>query len=480
VIGTGSRGPLPGIGVSVLLVVVAVATFVMVTAIGPSTPAPGVGQPVHPAAAVASDPSILPSVLLAWVVVILTARAVGSVFSWLHQPPVMGEVIAGILLGPSLLGQLAPGAFASVFEPRALPVLAGLSQLGIVLFMFLVGMELDPVLLKRRRDSALTISVASMTVAFAGGLALAWFLYPHLSNPEVPFRVFALFLGVALSVTAFPVLVRILTDRGLIGTELGTLAVSCAAVDDLAAWCLLAFVSSARAASFGAAWVTVATATAYVVVMLVAVRPLVHTLVRRYDGRGAPSPSLFALMVVLMLLSALATERIGIHAVFGAFLAGAVAPHDSRFAREVARKLQEFLVVLFLPLFFALTGLRTQLGLLHGTGPWLLCLVITLVACLGKFGGTFLASRLTGLSWRQAAALGVLLNTRGLMELIVLNVGLEQGVISETLFTMLVVMAVLTTVATTPVLDALGGASSLQTQRLGAVSPVSTVREAFR
>jgi K+:H+ antiporter len=437
-----------------LMVAATLAVFFAVNGLGAGLVAPGPARALPHGRPSGTGADLVGPVLLALVVVILTARAVGAVFGWLRQPPVIGEVIAGILLGPSLFGRLAPDASSYVFRPEILPALGVLAQIGVILFIFLVGMELDTDLIRERSPSAATISVASMTTAFALGSVLALWLYPRLSSSDVPFSLFTLFLGLAMSVTAFPVLVRILTDRGIQKTEVGALAISCASVDDVAAWCLLAFVSSVSGARFAGAWSTVGLTLAYVVLMIVVARPLVRSLVFRQERLGVSTQTSLGLMVLAMLMSALATEWIGIHALFGAFLLGAVIPHDSRLAQELGRKLQDFVVVLFLPTFFAFTGLRTELHLVRG-GEWGLCLVIILIACLGKFGGTALASRMSGFDWRDSVALGALMNTRGLMELIVLNVGLDQGVISSTLFSMMVVMAVVTTVAAGPVLDVL-------------------------
>ena len=438
-----------------LMIAASIAIFLAVDRLGAGLVAPRASGPPMPRPAGGHGPDMLASVLLALVVVIVTARAVGTFFAWMRQPPVIGEVIAGILLGPSLLGRLAPEVSCYVFRPEMLPSLGVLAQIGVILFMFLVGLELDTDLIRQRSPTAATISVASMTTAFAGGVALALWLYPRLSTSDVPFALFALFLGVAMSVTAFPVLVRILTDRGIDRTEVGALAISCAGVDDVAAWCLLAFVSGIAQTRFGAAWSTVGLTLGYVAFVLAVVRPAVRALIRRHERLGVPTQASLGLMVLCMLASALATEWIGIHALFGAFLLGVVVPHDSRLAVELARKLQGLVVALFLPAFFALTGLRTDLDLVGAGGHWALCLAITLVACLGKFGGTAAAARISGLGWRDSVALGALLNTRGLMELIVLNVGLDQGVISPTLFSMMVVMAVVTTLLAAPVLDGL-------------------------
>jgi K+:H+ antiporter len=437
------------------MIVATVAIFLVVDRRGAGLVAPLPPPLRFPHAVPPHGTDMLAPVLLALVVVILAARTVGAVFGWLRQPPVIGEVIAGILLGPSVLGRLAPDVSAYVFPAPVLPFLGVLAQIGVILFMFLVGLELDTNLLRQRSRAAATISVASMTTAFAMGVVLALWLYPRLATADVPFARFALFLGVAMSVTAFPVLVRILTDRGLERTEVGTLAISCAGVDDVAAWCLLAFVSGLGGGRSAGVWSTVALAVGYVAVVLAVVRPAVRGLIRRHERPGASAQTSLGVLVLAMLASALTTEWIGIHALFGAFLLGAVVPHDSKLVRELGKRLQDLVVVLFLPAFFAFSGLRTQLQLLEGAEQWALCLAITLVACLGKFGGTLAAARLCGLGWRQSAALGALMNTRGLMELIVLSVGLDQGVISPQLFSMMVVMAVVTTLAGGPLLDVL-------------------------
>jgi Kef-type K+ transport system membrane component KefB len=296
-----------------------------------------------------------------------------------------------------------------------------------------------------------TISHASIVVPFLLGAALALWLYPLLSHEGVDFTSFALFMGVAMAITAFPVLARILTDRGMTRTELGVLALGCAAADDVTAWCLLALVVGVARAEVGGVLRVLGLALLYVGVMVALVRPLAARLTRRW-GEGELTPAVAAWVFVALLLSALATEAIGIHAIFGAFLLGAVIPHDSAVARVFTRKLEEVVTILLLPAFFAYTGMRTQIGLVGGVREWLVCAAIIAVATAGKFGGTLMAARLAGLNWRLAASLGVLMNTRGLMELIVLNVGLDLGVISPTLFAMMVLMALATTLATTPAL----------------------------
>jgi Kef-type K+ transport system membrane component KefB len=351
------------------------------------------------------------------------------------------------LLATTVYVLMLAGAVLAFLEVLFLGIIA---QVGVILFMFVVGLELDPAVMRDRTRSTIAISHASITLPFVLGTLLALPLYTRLSTSDVPFTAFALFLGVSMSITAFPVLARILTDRGIQRTRLGVIALTCAAVDDVTAWCLLAFVVSVVKAKSGSVLVTVVLTAAYIGLLLIVVRPLVARWVRAFDHRGV-THSVMTVAFVALLLSALVTEAIGIHAIFGAFVLGVIVPHDSRIARELRANIEGVVVVLLLPAFFAFTGLRTQVGLLRGAGAWLLCAGIILVASLGKFGGSAAAARLTGLSWRDAASLGALMNTRGLVELIVLNIGLDLRVLSPELFAMLVVMALVTTMATTPV-----------------------------
>jgi Kef-type K+ transport system membrane component KefB len=393
---------------------------------------------------------------LALAVVITTARTLGALFARLSQPPVIGEVIAGLLIGPSLLGRVAPTLSSYILPVPVAPFVGVLAQVGVVLYMFLVGTELDLSRIRGRVHSTVAISHASIVVPFLLGSALALFLYPRFSSRDVPFTVFALFSGVAMSVTAFPVLARILTDRGVQNSAMGTLALTCAAVDDVTAWCLLAVVVSVATHTRSGALLTIGLSIAYVAGMLFLVRPLLGRFARRQQqDRVALSRSVLALVCVLLLVSALITEAIGIHAIFGAFVLGAIIPHDSPLAASLKAKLEDIVVVFFLPAFFAYTGMRTQMGLVSGLGAWGWCVLILLTASAGKFGGSFAAARLSGLGWRDSASIAVLMNTRGLVELIVLNIGLDLKVISPTLFAMLVLMAVVTTVSTTPILQSL-------------------------
>ena len=382
----------------------------------------------------------------------LTARLFGAIFRKLNQPAVIGEVVGGIALGPSLLGRLAPELQTIVLPAEAIPVLGVLSQLGVILYMFLVGLELDLGLLRTSVSKTIAISLSAIVVPFALGSALAWGLFDRLASPGVDRGAFVLFVGVALSITAFPVLARILGDRALQRTPLGTLALTCAAINDAIAWCLLAFAVSIMQATPAAAVRTAGLTALYIAVMLTAGRTVTASAVRRLDRSARIGEQSVALVLVAVLLSAVATEFIGIHAIFGAFLLGTIIPHDSKVATDVTERIADIVRVMFLPAFFAFTGLRTEIGLIASTEDWLFCALIVAVATAGKFGGTAVAANLSGLSWRESGALGILMNTRGLVELIVLNIGLDLGVISPRLFTMLVIMALATTMMTGPIL----------------------------
>jgi Kef-type K+ transport system membrane component KefB len=405
------------------------------------------------AAAPAAHP--LPRLLLALAAVILAGRVLASLLELIGQPPVIGEVLAGILLGPSLLGWICRDWFgmatSPLLPPDVAPHLSLIAQLGVILYMFLVGLEFNAGLLRSHAHAAVAISHASILVPFLLGSALALGLYGQLAPAGVPFTSFALFMGVALAVTAFPVLARILTDRGIAQTDLGVLALSCAAVDDVTAWCLLALVAGVVQSQVSGAIQVIVLSLVYIAGMLLVVRPIAARLITMTHGAGL-SPTSIALVFAALLLSALTTELIGIHAVFGAFLLGVIIPHDSHIAQSLKGGLEQVVLVLLLPAFFAYTGMRTEIGLVSGWQQWLTCGLIILVASLGKFGGTLAAAHFAGLDWRTSSALGILMNTRGLMELIVLNIGLDLGVISPTLFAMMVLMALTTTLATTPLL----------------------------
>jgi Kef-type K+ transport system membrane component KefB len=458
------------------LLAAGVVTFVLIRAYGETLSAPAAEPGTTMAVGSATGKGhALFHVLLALAVVIALGRILGKAFTYIGQPPVIGEVVAGIMLGPSLLGRISPDAMDFLLPKDAAPHLGIVAQLGAILYMFIVGLELNTVQLRSIAHSVFAVSYVSMVLPFVLGAALALWLYPVLSNAAVPFTSFALFVGVAMAITAFPVLARILTDRGLERTNLGVTALGAAAVGDVTAWCLLALVVGVAKADIGAALQVILLAMLFVTAMLVVVRPFVAGYVRR-AGDVAPSRETIAFVMIGVLLAALTTDAIGVHAVFGAFLLGALIPHDSRLARDIGRKLTDVVTVLLLPAFFAFTGLRTQIGLVSSGSEWLMCAAIVVVATAGKFGGALIAARLTGQGWRQAAAVGSLMNTRGLMELIVLNIGLDLKVISPTLFAMMVIMALITTMTTAPLLHFLlpnsessGGKPDAKAERATAV-----------
>jgi Kef-type K+ transport system membrane component KefB len=397
----------------------------------------------------------LPTLLIQVGVILIASRLVGYLFRKIHQPQVMGEMVAGILLGPSLLGWVAPGIFTALFPPESLGFLNSLSQIGLLLFMFLVGLELDPKILRGRGHTALVTSHVSIIAPFMLGTLLALYLYPRLSDDSVTFTGFALFLGAAMSITAFPVLARILTERNLLRTPLGAVAIACAAVDDVTGWCVLAGVVLVVRTTGATTplWLTLFGTAIYVLGMFFLIRPAFQKLEGLFEKRGRINQNMLALILLLVLASAWATEWLGIHALFGAFLAGAIMPKKYRFAHALNEKLNDAAVVLLLPIFFAFTGLRTSIGLVSGAEMWFYCGLIILVAIAGKFGGSTISARITGMPWREAGALGILMNTRGLMELVLLNIGLDIGVISPALFAMMVLMALITTFMTSPILE---------------------------
>ena len=390
-------------------------------------------------------------------VVLACSRIVGSLFLKVGQPRVVGEMFAGIMLGPSLLGGIAPQWSAFVFPPSSLGFLNALSQVGVIVFMFLVGLGINPRELKSQGHAAVLTSHVSITAPFVLASFLAFYLYPRLSDSSVPFTSFALFMGAAMSITAFPVLARILAERNMLNSRLGTVGIACAAVDDVTGWCILAYiVLFIRAGNTGHPILfTVGGLIAFALVMVYGVQRLVKRFEVSYRQTGELSENALALMLLLALISALCTEWLGIHLLFGSFLMGTIMPKEQMFVRYVVNKFETIVVTLLLPLFFAFTGLRTNVGLVKGAEMWMYCVAIILVATLGKLGGSMLASWWSGMPAREAAGLGTLMNTRGLMELVILNIGLDIKVISPALFSMMVVMALVTTFMTNPLLQAI-------------------------
>jgi Kef-type K+ transport system membrane component KefB/nucleotide-binding universal stress UspA family protein len=393
-------------------------------------------------------------VLVEVLIVIGLSRLVGQAFRWIQQPLVIGEIVAGIMLGPSLFGLLAPSFSATLFPPETIPYLNVLSQVGLIFFMFLIGLELNPKYLSGNINVAVLTSHVSILVPFSLGTLLAVLLYPLVSNASVSFTAFALFLGAAMSITAFPVLARIITENNLQGTRLGTLALTCAAVDDVTAWCLLAVaIAVARTGNFVGAIPTIIESIVYIAFILTVGRWFLERLGIYYQRTGRLSQLVLAYIYMGVVASALITEYIGIHLIFGAFLLGAAMPKNAGLVRELAEKTEDFVLIFLLPIFFAYSGLKTQIGLLNRPELWMLCFSVLAVAIAGKYVGTYVAARFSGINNREASALGWLMNTRGLTELIVLNIGLELGVITPLLFTMLVIMALVTTFMTSPLLE---------------------------
>lgn len=392
--------------------------------------------------------------LLQVLVIVVAARSLGTLFRKMGQPAVIGEMLAGILLGPSLLGWVIPASQSFLFAPDSLTPLKMLSQIGVILFMFVVGIELDLGHLREKAHAAVLVSHASIIVPFFLGIGGALFLYRQTAPEGLPFLPFALFFGVSMSITAFPVLARILEDRKLTGTGLGTTALACAAVDDVTAWCLLAVVVAlVKATGVTSALWTIGLSVTFIGFMLYVVRPQLARMTRVASSPWSGGSGLVAFYLSVVFASALVTEVIGIHALFGAFLAGVCMPPDPALRRFLRERIETFSTVFLLPLFFAFTGLRTEIGLLGDWKGWLLCLGVVALAIAGKLGGTMAAARFTGMSWADSFSLGALMNTRGLVELIVLNIGFELGVLSPRIFTMLVLMALVTTFMTGPLLS---------------------------
>lgn len=454
-----------------VLVLVPVALVVWLLYAGPSAPSgvtSSMWPPMPPEAtggAIARPASAfeLGRLVLQLVVVLLAARVCGGLARRVGQPAVIGEMFAGIALGPSLLGAVAPAISAMVFPVASLGFLNALSQIGVLLFLFVVGLHVDLPSLRRQSGTAVIASHASIAAPFTLGVALAHLLFPQFAPAGISFVPFALFVGVAMSVTAFPVLARILEERRMLDTPIGALAVACAAVDDVTAWILLAGVV-AIVHSAGLVWPLVRIlggTLVFVLVMYGVVRPLLARWNRRQAElaaeaggaaarRGATSLSL---LIIIALLGAYATEALGIHALFGAFVAGTIVPREHELAERTASQLGEFLAVLLLPLFFAYTGLRTDLRAIADVSALWAVAAVLVVAVAGKVGGTTIAARASGQDWQSATMLGVLMNTRGLMELVVLNIGLDLGVIAPPLFSIMVIMALVTTAMTVPLLS---------------------------
>lgn len=394
------------------------------------------------------------SVLLLQIIVILIAvRFVSSLFKLIGQPGVIGEIIAGIALGPSLLGHFFPETFQFLFPADSLTNLNLLSQIGLILFMFIIGMELDFGVLKQKIHETLVISHAGIIVPFFLGIASSIWVYEEYASQQTAFLPFALFIGISMSITAFPVLARIIQERNMTKTPLGVLTIASAANDDITAWCLLAVVIAiAKAGTVVSALFTIGLALVYIVIMFTLVRPFLRKIGKVYANSEVINKSFISFIFLTLILSAVVTEVIGIHALFGAFLAGVVMPVNTGFRKVMMEKIEDIALVFFLPLFFVFTGLRTEIGLLNTPQLWLICLMFVGVAIAGKLGGCAIAARLVGESPKDSLIIGTLMNTRGLMELVALNIGYEMGVLPPKIFVILIIMALVTTFMTTPLL----------------------------
>ena len=394
--------------------------------------------------------------LLQIITIIIVARSFGWIFRKIGQPSVIGEIIAGIFLGPSVVGMYFPDYSAMLFPKESLGNLQFLSQIGLMLFMFVIGMELDLKVLKNKANDAVVISHASIVIPFALGMGLSYFIYQNtLFTPKgVDFLSFSLFMGIAMSITAFPVLARIVQERGIHKTKLGTIVITCAAADDITAWCILAAVIAiVKAGTFASSVYIILMAVLYVLMMLFMVKPFLKKIGDLYATRENLSKPVVAIFLLTLIISSYLTEIIGIHALFGAFMTGAIMPDITKIRKIIIEKIEDVALILLLPLFFVFTGLRTQIGLINDVYLWKITGLIITVAVVGKFFGSALAAKFVGQNWRDSLTIGALMNTRGLMELVVLNIGYDLGVLSTEVFTMMVIMALVTTFMTGPAID---------------------------
>ena len=410
------------------------------------------------------------SILLIQIIaVLLMVRLFGFLFKHIGQPGVIGEIVAGIVLGPSVLGYFFPDVFQALFPPESLTNLELLSQVGLVLFMFVIGMELDFSVLKNKINETLVISHAGILVPFFLGIVASYWIYEEYAAAQTAFLPFALFIGISMSITAFPVLARIIQERNMTKTSLGTLAIASAANDDVTAWCLLAVVIAiAKAGTFASALYAIGLTALYIIIMFMVVRPFLKKVGEVYANQEVINKTFVALILLILIISSTLTEIIGIHALFGAFMAGVVMPPSIGFRKVMMEKVEDIALVFFLPLFFAFTGLRTEIGLINSPALWGVWLLLDKVSVAGKLGGCAVAARLVGESWKDSFTIGTLMNTRGLMELVALNIGYEMGVLPPSIFVILVIMALVTTFMTTPLLHLVERIFARREERLSA------------
>ncbi|MBM3839941.1 MAG: cation:proton antiporter [Verrucomicrobia bacterium] len=421
-----------------------------------------------------SGPQLSVAFFLQMFVILGVCRLVGVIARKFGQPQVVGEMIAGVLLGPSLLGLLFPELQQQLFPKESLEVLYVGAQLGVGLYMFLVGVEFKTDLFRSRIHSAAAVSVSGMLAPFVLGAVLALWLIkvPGLFSAKAKTYEAVLFLGAAMSITAFPMLARIIYERGLTGTSLGTLALAAGAIDDAAAWCVLAIVLASFGAGAAVAVKAIAGGVAYGVVVLTIGRKLLIRLGTAAERSGKVSPTLLAVVLMLFAAAAWFTDAIGIHAVFGGFILGVAMPRGL-LARELQFQLAPFAVVFLLPMFFTFSGLNTRLDMVNNPSMLLIALAVLAAACLGKGGACWAAARLNGEDNRTALAVGTLMNARGLMELIIINIGLQKGVIEPGLFSIMVLMAIVTTLMASPVFEWVYGRHARKTGQLG-TAPVDS------
>lgn len=392
--------------------------------------------------------------LLQIIVILLFVRLFGWICQKIGQPTVIGEILAGIVLGPSVLGLFFPEVSSVIFPASSIGSIKLLSEIGLVLFMFIVGMELDLKVLKSKVNDSIIISHTCIALIFALGIGLSYFIYPYFTAENTQFVPFALFMGIALSITAFPVLARIVHERGLNKTPLGGMVITTAAIDDITAWCLLAAVIAiAKAGTFISSLYVIGFAVLYVIIMFRLVKPFLQRVADLQTSRNIISKSIIGIFFLVLFISSYATSVIGIHPLFGAFLAGVIMPTNINFRKLFVDKIEDISLVVLLPLFFVYTGLNTEIGLLNQSSLWMLCILLIVIATAGKFVGILFSARFVGYDWKSGMILGALMNTRGLMQLVVVNIGLDLGILSPEIFAMMVVMALVTTFMTGPLLN---------------------------
>jgi Kef-type K+ transport system membrane component KefB len=413
--------------------------------------------------------NVLLIVIIQLIVIVAAARCFGGLFRRMGQPLVCGEIAAGLILGPSLFGGVFPTLFHTVFNPSVGQIFSVMSQIGLILLMFLIGLEFDFGHLTENRGTALSVSIVGIVLPFSLGLLLGRWMHATLGL-NGSWLNFSLFMAVAMSITAIPILGRIMVELNINRTRIGSLTISAAAADDASGWILLAVIMAIARSALNPAklGLMILETIGFALVMIRIVRPLLKRWTARQmrKGEGKLSLSALAIVLIMMLVAAATTNFIGIFSIFGAFIFGAILYDQHEFRMAVQDRLRDFVTVFFLPIFFTYTGLRTDIGTMRGSGLWVMCGLVLLAAFVGKFGGCWLAARFSGLPWREASIIGVMMNTRALMELIVINIGFELGVIPKSVFFMLVVMAVVSTYVTAPMLRRLIRSSEVEQEYL--------------